>query len=79
MESDLFLHITILPFSLILLNLEEKVLDNKRGTVFWIERLIINSAEELRFTVIWFQTPILFHPSPILSGNGVITTLATSC
>ena len=26
-----------------------------------------------------FQPPIPFHPSPCLSGNGVMSALATSC
>ena len=42
------------PFSLILLHLEEKRCWTRRGVtfwgiMFWIERLIINSAEELSF------------------------------
>ena len=47
--------------------------------MFRIEWLIMNLAEELGFRGTWFQPPILFHTSPSLSGNGVMTALATSC
>ena len=46
--------------------------------MFWTERLIINSVEELGFRGARFQPPIMFHPSQILSGNGEIITLAIS-
>ena len=36
-------------FSLVFLNLEEEQMQNKKGTKFQIERLIVNLAEELSF------------------------------
>lgn len=43
------------PFSLILLKLEENRYWTGKGILFfWIETLIINSAEELAFRGIWF-------------------------
>ena len=71
--------ITIPLFSSILLNLEENWCWTRKRNYFWIKSLIINSTEELDFRGTWFQSPILSHPSPNLSGNETITGLATCC
>ena len=45
-----------LPFSLILLNLEKNKHWTRKGILFWIETLIINSTEELSFSGTQFQS-----------------------
>ena len=42
-------------FSLILLNLEGSRGGTRKGTMFWVERLIINLAKELGFRGTWFH------------------------
>ena len=54
----------------------EQVLDRKEIT-FWIDRLVIKSAEEFGFIGIWFQSPVQFQLPPNLLGDKVMSTLPT--
>ena len=53
------------------------MLAKKRNNILSIEDNH-NSAEDLRFRGIGFQFPLVFQPSPYLSGNERRTTLGTS-
>ena len=54
----------------------EQVLDREEIT-FWIDKLVIKSAEEFSFMGIQFQSPKQFQLSPNLSGDRVMSTPPT--
>ena len=52
------------PFSVIFLNLEGNTCWTRKGIKFWIERIIVNSAEELSFRGTQFHSLISIQEEP---------------
>lgn len=51
----------------------------KKGNNVLGKEVNADMAEEFSFTGTWFFHPILYHTSPNLEENGLITTMNTSC
>lgn len=65
------------PFSLILFNPEGNRGRRRKEIKFWIERLIINLAEELVFTLALHSQPLFSSICFSVSSHGLIMTRVT--